>query len=99
MTDLPPSPQSFDVAVIGGGPAGLVAAIGLAVAGAKTALVARRLPYADNRTTALLGHSIDLLERLGIWQRCAANAAALRVMRLVDDTGRLVRGAGGAFLQ
>ncbi len=91
MTDLPPSPQSFDVAVIGGGPAGLVAAIGLAVAGAKTALVARRLPYADNRTTALLGHSIDLLERLGIWQRCAANAAALRVMRLVDDTGRLVR--------
>lgn len=91
MIDLPHSPQSFDVAVIGGGPAGLVAAIGLAVAGAKTALVARRVPYADNRTTALLGHSIDLLERLGVWQRCAASAAALRVMRLVDDTGRLIR--------
>ncbi|WP_315832787.1 UbiH/UbiF family hydroxylase [Bradyrhizobium prioriisuperbiae] len=86
-----PHPQSFDVAVIGGGPAGLVAAIGLAAAGANTALVARRAPYADNRTTALLGQSVELLERLGVWQRCVANATALRVMRLVDDTGRLVR--------
>jgi 2-octaprenyl-6-methoxyphenol hydroxylase len=63
----------------------------LAAAGANTALVARRAPYADNRTTALLGHSVELLERLGVWQRCVASATALRVMRLVDDTGRLIR--------
>ena len=44
---------------------GLTAAIALAEAGAKTALLARRAPYADNRTTALLGASVDLLERLG----------------------------------
>jgi 2-octaprenyl-6-methoxyphenol hydroxylase len=80
-----------DAAVIGGGPAGLAAAIALAQAGARTALVARRAPYADNRTTALLGASVDLLEGLDVWPRCKDKAAALEVMRLVDDTGRLFR--------
>ena len=83
--------QIYDAAVIGGGPAGLTAAIALAATGAKTALLARRVPYADNRTTALLGASTDLLERLDVWSRCRDKAAALRTMRLVDDTGRLIR--------
>ncbi|SHM04730.1 2-octaprenyl-3-methyl-6-methoxy-1,4-benzoquinol hydroxylase [Bradyrhizobium lablabi] len=81
----------FDAIVIGGGPAGLAAAIALARAGAKVALIARRAPYADNRTTALLGGSVDLLRELDVWPRCEASAAALRAMRLVDDTGRLIR--------
>ena len=81
----------YDVAVVGGGPAGLAAAIALASAGAQTALVARRIAYGDNRTTALLGGSVDLLQQLDVWPRCEAEAAALRVMRLVDDTGRLIR--------
>ena len=80
-----------NVVVVGGGPAGLAAAIAIAGAGAATALVARRAPYDDNRTTALLGPSVALLERLDVWQRCANQAAALRVMRLIDDTGRLIR--------
>lgn len=88
MTDVS---TLHDAAVIGGGPAGLAAAIALAQAGARTALVARRVPYADNRTTALLGASVDLLERLEVWQRCRDKAAALEIMRLVDDTGRLFR--------
>src|SRR6267154_4389317 len=83
--------QVYDTAVIGGGPAGLTAAIALAATGAKTALLARRVPYADNRTTALLGASTNLLERLAVWSRCRDRAAALRTMRLVDDTGRLIR--------
>jgi 2-octaprenyl-6-methoxyphenol hydroxylase len=82
---------SFDVAVVGGGPAGLATAIALARSGAVTALIARRTPYADNRTTALLGASIDFLRDLEVWQRCEDKAAALKVMRLVDDTGRLIR--------
>jgi len=81
----------YDTIVIGGGPAGLTAAIALAETGAKTALLARRAPYSDNRTTALLGASTDLLERLDVWRRCRDQAAALRTMRLVDDTGRLIR--------
>jgi len=81
----------FDAAVIGGGPAGLAAAIALAESGARMALIARRAPYADNRTTALLGNSVDLLQRLEVWSRCEDQAAPLQTMRLVDDTGRLIR--------
>ena len=81
----------YDVAVVGGGPAGLASAIALADAGARVALVARRAAYADNRTTALLGGSTDFLERLDVWRRCAGQSAALTTMRLVDDTARLIR--------
>jgi 2-octaprenyl-6-methoxyphenol hydroxylase len=81
----------FDVAVVGGGPAGVSAAIAIALTGARTALIARRVPYADNRTTALLGDSVNFLEDVNVWSRCSDKAAALRAMRLVDDTGRLIR--------
>jgi 2-octaprenyl-6-methoxyphenol hydroxylase len=89
--DMNDASAPFNAVVIGGGPAGLAAAIALAQAGAKVALIARRAPYADNRTTALLGGSVDLLRELDVWPRCEDSAAALRAMRLVDDTGRLIR--------
>src|SRR6202051_4470143 len=82
---------AYDVVVGGGGPTGLAAAIALAQTGVRTALIARRTPYADNRTTALLGGSVDFLRGLEVWPRCEDKAAGLRVMRLVDDTGRLIR--------
>ena len=85
------APQSHHVAVIGGGPAGLACAIALAQSGTTTTLVARRSAYADNRTTALLGNSLGFLESLNVWALCSDQSAALRTMRLVDDTGRLVR--------
>jgi 2-octaprenyl-6-methoxyphenol hydroxylase len=88
MTDVP---KIFDVAITGGGPAGLSAAVAMAQAGARTALIARRAPYADNRTTALLSGSVAFLEELDVWPRCRDEASALRTMRLVDDTGRLIR--------
>ena len=69
------APAPFDVAVIGGGPAGVAAAIALAQGGANTALIARRAPYADNRTTALLGDTVDFLQRLEVWSRCQDQAA------------------------
>jgi len=77
--------------VVGGGPAALTAAIALAQAGMATVLAGKRPPRADNRTTALLAGSIAALEKLGVWELCVGKAAPLVTMRLVDDTGRLLR--------
>lgn len=77
--------------VVGGGPAGLTAAITLASGGIETVLAGRRPPASDNRTTALLASSVTTLHTLGVWHLCAIQAAPLRVLRLVDDTGRLWR--------
>jgi 2-octaprenyl-6-methoxyphenol hydroxylase len=81
---------TVEVAVVGGGPAGLTAAIALASAGIATALIARR-PARDNRTTALLSGSVAALDALGVWPLCAAQSAPLASIRLVDDTARLIR--------
>jgi 2-octaprenyl-6-methoxyphenol hydroxylase len=78
-------------AVIGGGPAGLIAALALVHYGVPTSLVARRPARIDNRTTALLAGSVAALEALGVWEACRPHAAPLRVMRIADDTGRLWR--------
>jgi 2-octaprenyl-6-methoxyphenol hydroxylase len=88
---MAPGAYEAEVAVVGGGPAGLTAAIALAGAGIPTALVAGRPASSDNRTTALLAGSVTALETIGVWPRCRAQAAALRVMRIVDDTDRLWR--------
>jgi 2-octaprenyl-6-methoxyphenol hydroxylase len=83
-------PLTVEVAIVGGGPAGLTVAIALAEAGIETALIARH-PAGDHRTTALLAGSVTALDTLGAWSGCAAQAAPLRVMRIVDATSRLVR--------
>jgi 2-octaprenyl-6-methoxyphenol hydroxylase len=81
---------SAEVAVIGGGPAGLVAAIALATAGVDTLLIAPPAEL-DHRTTALLAGSVTALETLGVWPDCVPHAAPLRKIRLVDATQRLIR--------
>ena len=85
-----------DVAVVGGGPAGLTVALALASAGLDTVLVAPPAP-SDNRTTALLASSIAALETLGVWDTCRDEAAPLRTLRIVDDTGRLWRAPEARF--
>ncbi len=77
--------------VVGGGPAGLTAAVALAGAGLATVLVGKRPSRPDNRTTALFAGSVTALATLGVWPLCRAQAAPLKIMRIVDDTGRLWR--------
>ena len=90
------STDAVEVVVVGGGPAGLTAALALASAGVSTALVAP--PRArDNRTTALHRSSITALETLGVWQRCRRDAAPLCAIRIVDDTSRLMRAPEVSF--
>ena len=83
--------ENPEAVIVGGGPAGLTAAIALASGGIATVLVGPRPGKADNRTTALLGGSVTALETLRVWDACADKAAPLKVMRIVDDTGRLWR--------
>ncbi len=78
------------VAVIGGGPAGLVSALLLARNGAPVTLLAPEAP-ADARTTALMQGSLALLERCGVWPDLKDFAAPLRHLRIVDATRRLIR--------
>jgi 2-octaprenyl-6-methoxyphenol hydroxylase len=85
--------ESFNAecVVVGAGPAGLTAAIALACAGVETALIATGPTAPDHRTTALLHGSVNALLALGVWERCRAHAAPLKVIRILDDTGRLLR--------
>jgi 2-octaprenyl-6-methoxyphenol hydroxylase len=48
-------------------------------------------PPEDFRTTALLAGSVTALTTLGVWDACLPNAAPLKAIRIIDDTGRLVR--------
>jgi 2-octaprenyl-6-methoxyphenol hydroxylase len=85
------SDKKASAIVVGGGPVGLTAAIALAAGGVGTVLSGKRPPPGDNRTTCLLAGSVNALTGLGVWEHCAAQAAPMRVMRIVDDTGRLWR--------
>ena len=86
-----------DVAVIGAGPAGLVTALLFAREGFDTVLVSPRANADDARTTALLDASVQILDGMELWAEIRPQAAPLRIMRLIDDTGRLVRAPETAF--
>ncbi len=86
-----------DIVVVGAGPAGLAAALALAGAGCQVICTGPPFRPTDTRTTALLQPSIDLLEQIGVWDACRASAAPLRVLRIIDDTGRLFCAPDAAF--
>ena len=90
-------PDKTEVIVVGGGPAGLTAAVALAAGGVPTILIGRKPLQTDNRTTTLLASSVTALETLGVWDLCYVQAAPLKTMRIVDDTGRLWRAPEVAF--
>ena len=83
--------MKHDVGVVGSGPAGLAAALSVAQSGVSVVVVAPPPSQTDNRTAALFTGSVRLLENLGVWENCRIAAEPLRAIRIVDDTGSLLR--------
>jgi 2-octaprenyl-6-methoxyphenol hydroxylase len=86
-----------DIAVVGGGLSGYATAIGLALEGFDTLLVAPPTERTDGRSTALIGESISFLAGLGLAERIEAKGERLATMRIIDDTGRLLRAPTAEF--
>lgn len=88
---MPRTTTRFDVAIVGPGPVGAVAALAMAKQGFRVALIGPSIARRDGRTVALMDGSWRLLTELGVTQRLSDEAAPLATMRLVDDTGSLFR--------
>lgn len=87
------APADYDVAIIGGGPVGLAAALCLEKAGLSVAVAERADekrwadPAFDGREIALAWRARDLLERLGAWKHIPESIVCpLREARI--ETGR-----------
>lgn len=82
-----------DIAVVGGGPAGMAAALEAARHGYSVTLVAPSGTFldSDQRTTALMMPGIRMLRDYGAWDALNADATPMRTMRIVDGTNRLIR--------
>ncbi|MCQ4629715.1 UbiH/UbiF family hydroxylase [Shinella sp. CPCC 100929] len=89
--------KEFDIAIVGAGLAGNLAALSLADSGRSVALIAPPTRAADGRTTALMDQSIAFLKALGLWDEIARHAAALETMQILDGTTRLLRAPPVAF--
>lgn len=89
--------RQFDIAIVGAGLAGSLAALALADSGRSVALIAPPTRAADGRTTALMDQSIAFLKTLDLWEAIASHAAALETMQIIDGTTRLLRAPPVAF--
>jgi 2-octaprenyl-6-methoxyphenol hydroxylase len=92
----PLADRIYDVAVVGTGPSGLVAALALGTVGASVVTLGP-LPNnavsnaVDTRSAALLASSVDLLKTLKVWDRLRNEAAPLKAIRIVDASRSLLR--------
>jgi 2-octaprenyl-6-methoxyphenol hydroxylase len=97
MTKQDNDMTQVDVTVVGGGLAGMIAAIAIARGGRQVTLIAPLQSKPDGRTTALMDQSIRFLERLAVWDKISPSASALSTMQIVDGTKRLLRAPTVAF--
>ncbi|XUY25710.1 UbiH/UbiF family hydroxylase [Agrobacterium sp. rho-8.1] len=89
--------KNVEIAIVGAGLAGQIAAIALARSGRSIALIAPKTDKLDKRTTALMDQSIRFLDRLGLWSQIEPSAAKLSTMQIIDGTDRLLRAPTVAF--
>ena len=86
--DKPPE-RASDILIAGAGLAGLTAAFGFAQAGFDVVCCGATERTGGGRTVALLDQSVGFLKSLGLWAGLEPQAAPLRGLRLIDDTGTL----------
>jgi 2-octaprenyl-6-methoxyphenol hydroxylase len=84
-----PAGRGSEVLIAGAGLAGLAAALGFARAGFDVVSCGGGERTGRGRTVALLDRSVAFLDSLGLWTPLKAQAAPLRALRLIDDTGAL----------
>ena len=82
---------SFDVAVVGTGPAGLTSALALAGLGVRVVAIGAAPASRDTRTAALFAGSITLLDNLGVGGVCREAGESITGIRIIDDMGSLLR--------
>jgi 2-octaprenyl-6-methoxyphenol hydroxylase len=85
-----PTGRDADVLIAGAGLAGLTAAFGMATAGFAVVCCGAAERTGHGRTVALLDQSAAFLESLGLWAGLQSQAAPLRALRIIDDTGTLL---------
>jgi len=81
--------RSCDVLVAGTGLAGLTAAIAFSQAGFEVVSCGADERIGRGRTVAMLDRSVAYLESLRLWPAIRTEAAPLRTLRIIDDTGAL----------
>lgn len=81
--------RACDVLIAGAGLAGLTAAIAFAQTGFDVVSSGADERHARGRTVAMLDRSVAYLDALGLWTAIEASAAAMRGLRIIDDTGAL----------
>ncbi len=79
-----------DILVVGSGPAGLAAAIALALSGFSVICVGAIETKAAGRTVALFEGSLRFFHALGLWPRLSDAAAPLDTIEMIDATGSRV---------
>lgn len=84
-----PIDRVCDVLVAGAGLAGLAAAIAFGKAGFDVVACGADERLARGRTVAMLDRSIGYLNSLGFWSAIEPEAAPMRALRMIDDTGGL----------
>ena len=83
--------KSTEICVCGGGPTGFAAAIAAARSGRQVIILAPETAIPPARTAALLEGSVRFLREHEAWRPDELDGAPLRSMRLIDDTGNLIR--------